>query len=99
MPAGFAPYLADKVELIVSKQKEVYMLVKAKKVKDGLFIPMLDQLKHVQKEYILVNIELIETKVEDLEKKHKNGYLKYPVVPGEFDDLVNEQVWCDNEAW
>jgi len=44
------------------------MLVEAKKVKDGFFIPMLDQLKNVQKEYVLVNIELVEAKVEDLEK-------------------------------
>lgn len=75
------------------------MLVEAKKVKDGFFIPMLDQLKNIQKEYVLMNIELIDTKVEDLEKKHRKGYLKYPVTPGEFSDLENEQVWCDNETW
>jgi len=63
------------------------MLVEAKKVKDGFFIPMLDQLKNVQKEYVLVNIELVEAKVGGLEKKHRNGYLKHPVAPGEFDDL------------
>jgi len=34
-----------------------------------------------------VNIELVEAKVEELEKKHGNGYLKHPAAPGEFDDL------------
>jgi len=49
---------------------------------------MLDQPKNVQKEYVLVNIELVETKVECLEKKHRS-YLKRPVVPGDFNDLEN----------
>ncbi len=44
------------------------MLVEAKEVKDGFFIPMLDQLKNIQREYVLMNIELVDTKVEDLEK-------------------------------
>ena len=29
----------------------------------------------------------------ELERKHREGYLKKPVVKGEFDIFENEQVW------
>jgi len=30
-----------------------------------------------------------------LEAQHRQGYLKYPVTPGEFSDWEDEQVWGD----
>jgi hypothetical protein len=69
------------------------MIVEAKKIENGFFIPMIDQLKSVEKEYILINIELINAKSENLEKQHKQGYLQYPVTPGEFSDWEDEQAW------
>ncbi len=30
---------------------------------------------------------------EELERKHREGYLSHPVEPGEFNDLEEEQVW------
>lgn len=43
--------------------------------------------------------KLAATKAVNLEKKQKEGYTKHPVASGEFDDLENEQVWCDDETW
>jgi hypothetical protein len=74
------------------------MIVEAKKFKDGFFIPMIEQLKNIQEEHILINIELIDVKSEKLEKleqKHRKGYLQNPVTPGEFSDWEDEQVWGD----
>ncbi len=33
--------------------------------------------------------------MEILEKKHRDGYKKYPVTEGEFDIWETEQVWGD----
>jgi hypothetical protein len=74
------------------------MIVEAKRLKNGFFIPMIEQLKSIQKEHILLNIELIDVKsekLEELEKKHRKGYLQHPVTLGEFSDWEDEQVWVD----
>jgi len=34
-------------------------------------------------------------KIDELEKKHRDGYLKQPVRTGEFDIGEDEQVWGD----
>lgn len=34
-------------------------------------------------------------RMEALEEKHRRGYEKHPVKPGEFDDWETEQVWPD----
>ena len=31
----------------------------------------------------------------ELERQHREGYLRHPVEPGEFDDWEDEQVWVD----
>jgi len=36
---------------------------------------------------------LAKIKVRELEQKHRDGYLRKPVKPGEFDDWESEQVW------
>jgi hypothetical protein len=64
-------------------------------VENGFFIPMTEELKRIQKEHILINIELIDMTSDKLEKKHKQGYLQHPVKPEEVSDWENEQVWCD----
>ncbi|MCP4157256.1 MAG: hypothetical protein GY757_56620 [bacterium] len=33
--------------------------------------------------------------VKQLEQKHREGYLRHPVEPGEFSDFEEEQVWID----
>lgn len=32
---------------------------------------------------------------QDLERRHRQGYEKHPVKPGEFDIWEDEQVWVD----
>lgn len=74
------------------------MIVEAKKMKDGFFIPMIEQLKNIQNEHIFMNIELIDVKaekMEDLEERHRKGYLRHPVTAEEFSDWEDEQIWCD----
>ena len=36
-----------------------------------------------------------KSKIKELEEKHKEGYLKSPVKPGEFSAWEDEQVWGD----
>ena len=31
----------------------------------------------------------------ELERRHRAGYKRRPVEPGEFSDWEDEQVWCD----
>lgn len=31
----------------------------------------------------------------ELERRQRQGYLRHPVKPGEFDDWEDEQVWVD----
>lgn len=38
---------------------------------------------------------LSDLRRKDLERRHREGYLKKPVQPGEFGDWENEQVWPD----
>jgi hypothetical protein len=71
------------------------MIVEAQKVKNGLFIPMIDQFKNIKQDKILVEIQLIEKNLEELERKHREGYLLNPVKPGEFSDWEDEQVWIE----
>ena len=71
------------------------MIVEAQKVKNGLFIPMIDQFKNIKQDKILVEIQLIEQNQEELERKHREGYLLNPVKPGEFSDWEDEQVWIE----
>jgi hypothetical protein len=69
------------------------MIVEAQKVENGLLIPMIDQFKNIKQSKILVEIELIEQNQEELERKHREGYLLKPVEPGEFNDWEDEQAW------
>ncbi len=69
------------------------MIVEAEKSENGLFIPMVEQFKKIKQGKVLVDIELIEQNKQELEKKHKEGYLLKPVKPGEFSDWEDEQVW------
>jgi hypothetical protein len=65
------------------------------KVENGVFIPMIDQFRKIKQGKILLEIELIEKEREELEKRHKEGYLLKPVIPGEFSDWEDEQVWVE----
>ena len=38
---------------------------------------------------------LDRTRIEALERRHREGYRRKPVRRGEFDDWVSEQVWPD----
>ena len=38
---------------------------------------------------------LARLREQELERKHRQGYERVPVVPGEFDDWLDEQVWPD----
>ena len=38
---------------------------------------------------------LEDLRVRDLERRHRAGYERHPVQPGEFSDWEAEQVWAD----
>lgn len=38
---------------------------------------------------------LSDLRRKELERRHREGYMKKPVRPGEFSDWENEQVWPD----
>jgi len=38
---------------------------------------------------------LVKIEEEELERRHREGYLQHPVEPGEFSDWEDEQVWGD----
>jgi metal-responsive CopG/Arc/MetJ family transcriptional regulator len=38
---------------------------------------------------------LREIRMNELERKHREGYERKPVKPGEFEDLESEQVWVE----
>lgn len=40
---------------------------------------------------LLLNLERL--KIKKLERKHEDGYRKYPVEKGEFDIWDDEQIW------
>jgi metal-responsive CopG/Arc/MetJ family transcriptional regulator len=40
-----------------------------------------------------LRLALDQIKVEEMERKHAEGYAKHPVEPGEFDVWEAEQVW------
>ena len=69
------------------------MIVEAKKDENGLFIPMVEQFKKIKQGKVLVEIELIENNKKELERKHREGYLRKPVKPDEFGGWEDEQVW------
>ena len=41
-----------------------------------------------------LKIYLEKLRIEELERKHREGYLDHPVKKGEFDMWEDEQVWC-----
>jgi len=53
------------------------------------------KLKTTRSEYIRRSLRyyLKRSKIIEMEKNHKDGYLKHPVKKGEFDIWENEQVW------
>ena len=53
------------------------------------------ELKITRSAYIRESIQsyLKQTKIKQMEKRHREGYLKQPVQKGEFDIWENEQVW------
>lgn len=67
------------------------MIVELQKVENGWFIPMIDQLKKIKKKKVLVDIEVVESNLAELKRKHREGYLLKPLVPGEFDDWEEVQ--------
>jgi len=75
------------------------MIVQAKKISNGFFIPMIEELKKINKEQILIKFEIIDSQIDQLETKHKLGYLSKPVTSNEFSHWENEQVWGENETW
>jgi metal-responsive CopG/Arc/MetJ family transcriptional regulator len=40
-------------------------------------------------------IRLRKLKFAEMERQHREGYLRHPVQPGEFDGWEDEQVWGD----
>ena len=42
-----------------------------------------------------LQLALQRYKIVEMEKKQTEGYVKYPVEPGEFDIWQDEQVWGD----
>ncbi len=40
-----------------------------------------------------LQLALRQLKIREMEKRHKEGYAKIPVEPGEFD------IWLDEQAW
>jgi metal-responsive CopG/Arc/MetJ family transcriptional regulator len=40
-----------------------------------------------------VRFYLEKLKINELEQKHRDGYMKHPVKPNEFDIWEDEQVW------
>jgi len=38
---------------------------------------------------------LAEINRQEMERRHREGYLHQPVVPGEFSDWEDEQVWVE----
>jgi len=51
------------------------MIVEAKKMTNGFFIPMLDELKKIDKKQFLIKIQIVDYQADQLESKHKLGYL------------------------
>ena len=71
------------------------MIIEAKKISNGFFIPMVEELKKINKEQILIKLEIIGSQIDQMEAKHKLGYLSQPVTSTEFGHWENEQVWGD----
>ena len=71
------------------------MIVEAKKMTNGFFVPMVDELKKINKKQFLIKIEIVDYQTDQLESKHKLGYLSKPVTSNEFSSWENEQVWGD----
>jgi hypothetical protein len=71
------------------------MIVKAKKVSNGFFIPMVEGLQHIKNKQILIKIDIIDGQIDQMEARHKSGYLNYPVQSDEFSSWESEQVWGD----
>ncbi len=43
-----------------------------------------------------LRLALRRIKIEEMERKHAEGYAKHPVEPGEFDVWETEQVWNES---
>jgi len=71
------------------------MIVEAKKMTNCFFIPMVDELKKINKKQFLIKIEIVDYQTDQLESKHKLGYLSKPVTSNKFSPWENEQVWGD----
>lgn len=65
------------------------MIVEAQRIENGLFVPMREQFKKINRGKVLVDIRLIEKNQEELERKHREGYFLKPVQPGEFSEKVD----------
>jgi len=42
-----------------------------------------------------LKLALEKVRIRELERKHREGYQRKPVRPGEFSDWGHEQVWVD----
>jgi hypothetical protein len=71
------------------------MIVEAKKISNGFFIPMVEELEKINKEQISIRVEIIDSQIDQMEAKHQLGYLSQPVASNEFNHWENEQVWGD----
>lgn len=43
-----------------------------------------------------LRLALRQQKIKEMERKHAEGYAKFPVEPGEFDVWEAEQVWSES---
>jgi len=71
------------------------MIVEARKISNGFFIPMVKELEKINKEQFLIRFEIIDSQIEQMETKHRLGYSSQPVASNEFSHWENEQVWGD----
>ena len=71
------------------------MIVEALKVPNGFFIPMINDLKKMDKQKILMRIEIVDNQINEMEQKHIFGYISQPVKQDEFNCWEDEQVWGD----
>jgi metal-responsive CopG/Arc/MetJ family transcriptional regulator len=56
---------------------------------------IIKKLNKTRSEFIreALNKSLSDIRIREMEKRHREGYMKKPIEPGEFDLLENEQVW------
>jgi hypothetical protein len=56
---------------------------------------MVEGLQHIKNKQILIKIDIIDGQIDQMEARHKSGYLNYPVQSDEFSSWESEQVWGD----